>query len=111
MIEKINKASGLIKNIVYILGLLFAVYVFIGKNAVEKERSSQQDIALEKKVDRLIVADSVRAVKIDTIMENQAKMMKKVNENTKDTKYVIGGFKKHLKATDRLEELLNFYEF
>jgi hypothetical protein len=109
--DKMSKTSALVRDIIYIGGLLVSIYLFTGKKAVEKERETISKTAQENTIKALTSTTTTMILKIDTLMDNQAKIMVKLDANTKGTNAVITGFKKHLKATDRLEELLNFYEF
>jgi 3-phosphoglycerate kinase len=109
--EEIKKASALIRDVVYIGGLVAAIFLFTGKKAVEKEREATSKATQENTIKELTQTAATMILKIDTLMNSQTKIMAKMDANTKATNAVIVGFKKHLKATDRLEELLNFYEF
>jgi hypothetical protein len=109
--DKILKASAVLGAVIFLCSSIFGGYSFLNRKAVEKERKTQHEITLERTVNKLIKSDSVTIAMIDTLLVHQGILMYKIEENTKGTKAVISGFKKHLKATDRLEELLNFYEF
>jgi hypothetical protein len=102
------------KNISVIIGAfmaLYGVYSLFASKIIEKDRQTQSEMVQEKIVKDLMDATTTIKLNLDTLKLSQDKVMIKLDANTKATNAVIVGFKKHLKATDRLEELLNFYEF
>ena len=109
--DKIIKISAVLGAVIFICSSVFGGYSLLTKRAIEQDRKTQNEIALLKQIEKSARNDSVTLSMIDTLLVHQGILMMKVEENSKGTKAVISGFKKHLKATDRLEELLNFYEF
>jgi hypothetical protein len=108
--EEIKKVSSLIRDIVYIAGLIVAAYLFLGKKAVEKERVSQHELTLEKKVDFLIKSDSIRKIQnrylSDTLRIVVQKQNLMISKQVKSDKGLVELYK----STGKIEELLKWYE-
>jgi hypothetical protein len=109
--DKIIRVSVIMGAILFLLTTIYNGYNSGRKRIVAQERETQGEITQQNSVKELTETVSTMILKVDTLMDNQTKIMTKMDANTKATNAVIVGFKKHLKATDRLEELLNFYEF
>jgi hypothetical protein len=109
--DKIIKTGAVLGAVYFILSQIFGGLSFFKNGIIEKERKVQSDLIQQQVVTDLKNITTSIMLNIDTLKISQDKVMVKLDANTKATNAVITGFKKHLKATDRLEELLNFYEF
>jgi hypothetical protein len=106
----IIKIGSIIGTLVVIVSSIFGAYSFINRKIIEKERNTQNGIALEKKVDRWIAVDSIRSMQMDKIIDTLNLVVKNQVTSIKQVNKLNTGFAKHLKTTDRIEELLNWYE-
>jgi hypothetical protein len=107
--DEIKKASALIRDVVYIGGLVVAIYLFTGKKAVEKDRSIQQEIALEKKVDLLITSDSVRKMQDRNLSDTLKIVVEKQNLMIKEQGKTKKGLVELYKLTGKVEELVSWW--
>jgi len=108
--DEIKKASAIIKDIVYIVGLILAAYLFLGKKAVEKDRDLQNKIALQKEVHQNSKTDSIIITRFNNLSDTLKIVIQKQDQMIKKQNKFDIGFTKHLKQTDRIEELINWYE-
>jgi hypothetical protein len=115
--EQIKKASALIRDVVYIAGLVVAAYLFLGKKAVEKERYNQSTISLQNNVTKNNKTDSIiitRFNELNNRFNNLSDTMKMliIKTNSVISKQVKSekGLTDLYKLTGRMEELINWYE-
>jgi hypothetical protein len=65
---------------------------------------------MEVKIDKLSISDSIFSTNFNELLSNQKELIRSLNENVKVTRSVNVGFTNHLKSTERLQELLKYYE-
>jgi hypothetical protein len=112
--NKIGKIATYVSTVLGVVVLLvtsvIGVYSFITHNAIEKDREILKNKSIEKKVDNLTTSDSIFAIQFEKMLENQIEVLKKVDVNIKWMKSINTGFTNHLKSTQRMEELIQYYE-
>jgi hypothetical protein len=114
----IKKYLSILKNVVFVIMTAYALYSFITRNTVQSERSRITEVLKYDRFDKWIKYDSIRTLRADSlerlqtkhildtlqlVMESEGSVIKKVNN-------LNIGFTKHLKQSEKIDELINFYE-
>jgi hypothetical protein len=108
--DKIKLAGAIIGAVTVIITSVFGAYSFFTKKIIASDRKIQSDIVLEKKVDMLIKIDSTRTLQFEKVIDTLNLIVKNQVASIKQVTKLNTAFAKHLKQTDRIEELLNWYE-
>jgi hypothetical protein len=102
--------STILGAILMVISSVSGVYLFITKQAVQRDRELIRSNVMEAKIDKLSVSDSLFSANFNEFLINQKELIRSLNENVKVTRAVNAGFTNHLKSTERLQELLKYYE-
>jgi hypothetical protein len=102
--------STILGAILMVISSVSGVYLFITKQAVQRDRELIRSNTMEVKIDKLSISDSIFSTNFNELLSNQKELIRSLNENVKVTRSVNVGFTNHLKSTERLQELLKYYE-
>lgn len=110
MLEKIlyiaKWIAGVIGAVTAILGIVTLIYT----QGIKAEQKKSKNSTIESKVDKLIVLDSIKSLKIDQMLVNQEKF----GERQKNIEIKVDNLNRsyinHLKSDKRVDELINYLE-
>jgi hypothetical protein len=96
-ISKVLAAIGIIVSSCY------GAYVFIFKQGIDSERKQNQTVNLEMKVDRLIINDSLKTIRIEEFQKVLEENTKETKANTKATNATVSSLANHYKLSNKID--------
>jgi hypothetical protein len=110
MWSKILHISKWIAGVIGGATAIAGIVMFIYNTGIKHEKEVQKDTSLEKKVDMLIVSDSLKTVKLDQVLVNQSDFAaNQFNMNSKLDR-LNNSYINHLKTDQKLDQVIEYLE-
>lgn len=110
MWSKILYVSKWIAGVVGGMTAVAGIVLFIYNTGIRHERQVQKDYSLEKKVDMLIVSDSLKNIKIDMILDNQKDLSSNQFSMNSKLDRLNNSYINHLKKEEKVDQLIEYLE-
>jgi len=110
MWSKILYISKWIAGVVGGMTAVVGIVLFIYNTGIKHERQVQKDYTLEKKVDLLIVSDSLKNIKLDQVLDNQKDLSSNQFSMSSKLDRLNNSYVNHLKKDQKVEELIEYLE-
>jgi hypothetical protein len=108
--DKFKNLAVLITVVIGALSSVYGAYSFLNRKVIDQERKYQNEISLNKKIDRLIIYDSLKSIQFLQIIDTLKIVTSKQNTLIRQQKILNASYKEHLKQAKKIDELINFYE-
>jgi hypothetical protein len=108
--DKIIRVSVILGAIIFILTSIYNGYSSYNKRVIEKERKLQSEIIQSERFAKLIKSDSLKNVIYNNISDTLRLVIKQQNQLIKQQGKVNIAITNHLKLSDKIDELINYYE-
>jgi hypothetical protein len=102
--------STVMGAIIILSSVFYSGYSLLIKRTIDKERKTQSDLIQVERVNKWISQDSLINIKFGNISDTLKLVIVKQNQLIKQNTKLDLGFTKHLKLSEKVDELINFYE-
>jgi hypothetical protein len=92
------------------IAVLISVIMFVYSQGQKTERDKFKDTSTELKVDKLIISDSIKNVKIDQILSNQNQFLSSQKDITRSLNNLNNSYINHLKNDKKVDQLIEYLE-
>ena len=110
MWDKILYAGKWIAGVASGVVVIISIGTFVYTQGQKTEREKLKDTSTEMKVDKLIVSDSIKNVKIDQILSNQSQYLTSQKEMNKSLDNLNKSYINHLKTEKKVDQLIEYLE-
>lgn len=110
MTDKIKNIATWITAVFVAISTIYGAYSFFSRKIIESDRKSQSDAVLIQAVNKLVKSDSIASVQFSQVMDTLEKVMQTQSLLVSKQNKLNASFVKHLKSSEKIDELINFYE-
>ena len=108
-----NKVKNIALWITIVFGAIssiYGAYSFFSRKIVEQDRKEQSELVLIEAVNKMVKSDSLLMVQFSHVTDTLKMVMQSQNTIVSKQKSLNASFAKHLKLSEKVDELINFYE-
>ena len=98
--------GGIIGGVMAIVGVVTIIYT----QGIKAEQKRYKESAVENKIDKLIVSDSIQSIKIDEVLSNQTNFTTEQASINSKLDNLNKSYIKHLKTDKKVDELIQYLE-
>lgn len=110
MWDKILYISKWIAGVVGGITAIASIIIVIYSQGAKSEQKKIKDSSIEYKVDKLIVSDSLKNIKIDKVLLNQSDFSVKQSDMSGKLDNLNKSYINHLKTDKKVDELIQYLE-
>lgn len=108
--NKIKNIALWITAVFAAISTIYGAYSFFSRKIIESDRKQQSDVVLIQAVNKLVKSDSLALVQFSQVMDTLEKVMQTQAVMVSKQKALNASFVKHLKSSEKIDELINYYE-
>lgn len=110
MFSKILYIAKWVAGIVGGITAIAGVITFIYTQGIKAEQEKNKESTIEAKVDKMIVSDSIKTIKLDQLLVNQNEFILKQKSFEKKLDNLNNSYINHLRTDKKVDELIQYLE-